>query len=122
MSELIEIGGIQPLMKRMLDRGLLHGDCMTVTGKTLAENLRDVEDYPPGQDVIRDFDDPIKPDSHLSILYGNLAPEGAVAKITGKEGLRFEGVARVYHSEEEVSILEMSSQQISQPDLFCRIN
>jgi len=101
MSELIEIGGIQPLMKRMLDHGLLHGDCMTVTGKTLAENLADVADYPDGQDVIRGFDEPIKPDSHLSILYGNLAPEGAVAKITGKEGLKFEGTARVYHSEEE---------------------
>jgi dihydroxy-acid dehydratase len=101
MSELIEIGGIQPLMKRMLDRGLLHGDCITVTGKTLAENLADVEDYPAGQDVVRDLDDPIKPDSHLAILYGNLAPEGAVAKITGKEGLRFEGTARVYHSEED---------------------
>ena len=101
MSELIEIGGIQPLMKRMLDQGLLHGDCMTVTGKTLADNLADVEDYPDGQDVIRDFDNPIKADSHLSILYGNLAPEGAVAKITGKEGLRFEGTARVFHSEEE---------------------
>ncbi len=101
MSELIEIGGIQPLMKRMLDHGLLHGGCLTVTGKTLAENLADVEDYPAGQDVIRDFDNPIKPDSHLTILYGNLAPGGAVAKITGKEGLRFEGTARVYHSEEE---------------------
>ncbi len=101
MSELIAIGGIQPLMKRMLDRGLLHGDCLTVTGKTLAENLADVEDYPAGQDVVRDFDDPIKPDSHLAVLYGNLAPEGAVAKITGKEGLRFEGTARVFASEEE---------------------
>ncbi|MCH9695798.1 MAG: dihydroxy-acid dehydratase [Gammaproteobacteria bacterium] len=101
MSELIEIGGIQPLMKRMLDRGLLHGDCLTVTGKTLAENLADVADYPEGQDIVRDFEQPIKPDSHLAILYGNLAPEGAVAKITGKEGLHFEGVARVFHSEEE---------------------
>jgi dihydroxy-acid dehydratase len=101
MSELIEIGGIQPLMKRMLDKGMLHGNCMTVTGKTLAENLADVADYPPGQDIIRDFDNPIKADSHLSILYGNLAPEGAVAKITGKEGLHFEGTARVFHSEEE---------------------
>ena len=101
MSELIEIGGIQPLMKRLLDHGLLHGECLTVTGKTLAENLADVEDYPAGQDIIRDFDNPIKADSHLSILYGNLAPEGAVAKITGKEGLRFEGTARVFHSEEE---------------------
>ncbi len=101
MSELIEIGGIQPLMKRMLDKGMLHGDCMTVTGKTLAENLSAVADYPQGQDIIRPFDDPIKPDSHLAILYGNLAPEGAVAKITGKEGLHFEGTARVFHSEED---------------------
>ncbi|NIV18131.1 MAG: dihydroxy-acid dehydratase [Woeseiaceae bacterium] len=101
MSELIEIGGIQPLMKRMLERGLLHGGCMTVTGRTLGENLADVEDYPEGQDIIRSFDNPIKPDSHLAILYGNLAPEGAVAKITGKEGLRFEGSAKVFHSEEE---------------------
>ena len=101
MSELIEIGGIQPLMKRMLDKGMLHGDCMTVTGNTLAENLADVSDYPPGQDIIRDFDNPIKADSHLAILYGNLAPEGSVAKITGKEGLHFEGAARVFHSEEE---------------------
>jgi dihydroxy-acid dehydratase len=101
MSELIEIGGIQPLMKRLLDRGLLHGDCLTVTGKTLAENLADVEDYPEGQDIVRDFDKPIKPEGHLVIMYGNLAPEGAVAKITGKEGLTFEGNARVYHSEED---------------------
>jgi dihydroxy-acid dehydratase len=101
MSELIEIGGIQPLMKRMLDAGLLHGDCMTVTGRTLAENLAEVEDYPEGQDIVRDFDNPIKPDSHLAVLYGNIAPEGAVAKITGKEGLHFEGSARVFHSEEE---------------------
>jgi dihydroxy-acid dehydratase len=101
MSELIAIGGIQPLMKRMLDEGLLHGDCLTVTGRTLAENLADVEDYPDGQDIVRGFDDPIKPDSHLAVLYGNVAPDGAVAKITGKEGLRFEGSARVFHSEEE---------------------
>lgn len=100
MSELIEIGGIQPLMKRMLDRGLLHGDCMTVSGKTLAENLEGVADYPAGQDIVRDFANPVKPDSHLAILYGNLAPEGAVAKISGKEGLHFEGVARIFHSEE----------------------
>jgi len=101
MSELIEIGGIQPLMKRMLEQGLLHGECMTVTGKTLAENLAQVQDYPADQTIIRSFDDPIKPDSHLAILYGNVAPEGAVAKITGKEGLHFKGTARVFHSEEE---------------------
>lgn len=101
MAELIAIGGIQPLMKRLLDRGLLHGECLTVTGQTLAENLADVADYPPGQDIVRDFDKPIKPDSHLVVLYGNLAPEGAVAKISGKEGLRFNGRARVFHSEED---------------------
>ena len=101
MSELIDIGGIQPLMKRLLGKGLLHGDCMTVTGNTLAENLVDVADYPDDQDVVRDFDDPIKTEGHLLIMYGNLAPGGAVAKITGKEGLQFEGKARVYHSEEE---------------------
>lgn len=100
MSELIAVGGIQPLMKRMLDAGLLHGDCLTVTGQTLAENLKDVEDYPDGQDIVRNFDNPIKPDSHLAILYGNLAPEGAVAKITGKEGLRFRGRAKVYEGQE----------------------
>ena len=100
MSELIEIGGIQPLMKRMLEHGMLHGDCMTVTGKTLAENLATVDDYPDGQDIVHGMDDPIKADSHLAILYGNLAPDGAVAKITGKEGLRFEGTARVFQSEE----------------------
>ena len=101
MSELIEIGGIQPLMKRMLDKGMLHGNCMTVSGKTLAENLAEVDDYPEGQDIVRDFDNPIKSDSHLAILYGNLAPLGAVAKITGKEGLHFVGPARVFHSEED---------------------
>ncbi|WP_223594900.1 dihydroxy-acid dehydratase [Pseudomonas sp. A-R-19] len=100
MSELVAIGGIQPLMKRMLDAGMLHGDALTVTGQTLAENLASVPDYPAGQDVIRPFDQPIKKDSHLVILRGNLSPTGAVAKITGKEGLRFEGTARVYHGEE----------------------
>jgi dihydroxy-acid dehydratase len=100
MSELVAIGGIQPLMKRMLAAGMLHGDVMTVTGKTLAQNLQDVADYPDGQDVILPFDQPIKKDSHLVVLHGNLAPSGSVAKITGKEGLRFEGTARVYHGEE----------------------
>jgi dihydroxy-acid dehydratase len=100
MSELVAIGGIQPLMKRMLAAGMLHGDVLTVTGKTLAENLENVADYPEGQDVILPFDRPIKKDSHLVVLHGNLSPTGAVAKITGKEGLRFEGTARVYHGEE----------------------
>ena len=98
MADLIEIGGIQPLMKMLLDEGLLHGDCMTVTGKTLAENLRTVKPYKKRQDIIRSFDDPIKKDSHLVVLKGNLSPEGGVAKISGHEGLRFEGRARVYNS------------------------
>jgi dihydroxy-acid dehydratase len=100
MSELIAIGGIRPLMKRLLAEGLLHGDALTVTGGTLAESLADAPDYPPGQTVVRPFAQPIKKDSHLVVLYGNLAPEGAVAKITGKEGLRFDGIARVFDSEE----------------------
>jgi dihydroxy-acid dehydratase len=101
MSELVAIGGIQPMMKTLLDAGLLHGGCLTVTGKTMAENLAGVPPYPDFQKIIRPLGDPIKKDSHLVILYGNLAPEGAVAKITGKEGSFFEGVARVYDSEEE---------------------
>jgi len=101
MSELIAIGGIQPLMKMLLDAGLLHGGCLTVTGRTLAENLAGVKPYPAKQDIVHGFDDPIKKDSHLVVLYGNLAPEGAVAKITGKEGLRFSGRARVFGSEEK---------------------
>jgi dihydroxy-acid dehydratase len=101
MSELVAIGGIQPLMKTLLDADLLHGDCLTVTGATLAENLRDVAPYAEGQSIVRPLRDPIKKDSHLVVLYGNLAPEGAVAKITGKEGLRFEGRARVFDSEED---------------------
>ncbi|MFT6093411.1 MAG: dihydroxy-acid dehydratase [Pseudohongiellaceae bacterium] len=101
MSELIKIGGIQPLMKTMLEAGMLDGSCMTVTGKTLAENLADVAPYPVGQDIIRPLNNPIKKDSHLVILKGNLAPGGAVAKITGKEGLSFTGNARVFESEEE---------------------
>jgi dihydroxy-acid dehydratase len=101
MSELVAIGGIQPLMKTLLEADLLHGDCPTVTGVTLAENLRDVAPYAEGQEIVRPLRDPIKKDSHLVVLYGNLAPEGAVAKITGKEGLRFEGKARVFDSEED---------------------
>ena len=101
MSELNEIGGIQPLMKTLLDADLLHGDCLTVTGKTLSENLKDVEPYPENQKIISSLDKPIKKDSHLKILKGNLAEEGAVAKITGKEGLRFVGKTKVFNSEEE---------------------
>ncbi|MDB2570473.1 dihydroxy-acid dehydratase [Gammaproteobacteria bacterium] len=101
MSELNANGGIQPLMKTLLEKGLLHGDCMTVTGKTISENLSQIRPYESNQKIIKAFDDPIKANSHLRILYGNLASEGAVAKITGKEGTSFEGKARVFNSEEE---------------------
>ncbi len=101
MSELVANGGIQPLMKMLLDAGLLHGQCLTVTGQTLAENLAQVRPYAPDQQIVHGFDNPIKKDSHLVILYGNLAPDGAVAKITGKEGLAFSGRARVFGSEEK---------------------
>jgi dihydroxy-acid dehydratase len=108
MSRLIAIGGIQPLMKTLLEQGLLHGDCLTVTGKTLAENLADVQPYPANQEIIRAFDDPVKHNSHLVVLKGNLAEEGAVAKISGKEGLFFEGEAIVFEGEEKAlqSILD----------------
>ena len=101
MSELIKIGGIQPLMKIMLENRMLDGSCLTVTGNTLAENLAGVAPYPADQDIIRSLDNPIKKNSHLVILRGNLAPTGAVAKITGKEGLSFSGNARVFESEED---------------------
>lgn len=100
MSDLIKIGGIAPLMKRLLDKGLLHGDCLTVNGKTIAENLAGVVDYPDGQDIIMPFDKPLKADSHLRILRGSIAPDGAVAKISGQEGTKFSGTARVFDSEE----------------------
>jgi dihydroxy-acid dehydratase len=100
VAHLVRIGGLPPLMKMLLDAGLLHGDCMTVTGKTVAENLRGVGPYPADQDIIRPLSNPIKADSHLRVLYGNLAPEGAVAKITGKEGLSFSGKAITFESEE----------------------
>jgi dihydroxy-acid dehydratase len=101
MSELVAIGGQTPLMKMLLEEGLLHGDCLTVTGKTVAENLKRVKAYPKDQEIIRGIDNPIKPDSHLVVLYGNLAPEGAVAKITGKEGMLFKGKAIVFENEQD---------------------
>ncbi|MGR3984583.1 MAG: dihydroxy-acid dehydratase [Gammaproteobacteria bacterium] len=101
MSELIAIGGVRPLMKMLLDAKLLHGECITVTGKTLAQNLAGVGAYPQGQDIVRGLDAPIKASSHLVVMRGNLAPEGAVAKISGKEGMRFAGRARVFSSEEQ---------------------
>jgi len=101
MVHLSRIGGLTPLMKILLDGGLLHGNCLTVTGKTIAENLREVKPYLADQDVVRPLSNPLKPDSHLRILYGNLAPTGAVAKISGKEGLLFTGKAIVFESEEK---------------------
>jgi dihydroxy-acid dehydratase len=103
MSELVAIGGIQPLMKMLLAGGLLHGQCLTVTGRTLQENLESVPMYMSGQDIVRPLTAPLKKDSHLVVLYGNLAPQGAVAKITGKEGERFEGRARVFEGEERAT-------------------
>jgi dihydroxy-acid dehydratase len=100
MSELVDIGGQTPLMKILLDEKLLHGGCLTVTGKTLAENLKRVKPYPKGQEIVRPFSNPIKADSHLVILYGNLAPKGAVAKISGKEGTLFSGKAIVFENEQ----------------------
>jgi dihydroxy-acid dehydratase len=99
MEDLHNIGGVPGVLKILLREGYLHGDCMTVTGKTLAENLEEIADLQSGQDLIYSFDKPIKKTGHLQILYGNLAPEGAVAKITGKEGEVFEGPARIYEDE-----------------------
>jgi len=100
MSELVRIGGVAPLMKMLLKKKLLHGDCLTVSGKSLRQNLSKIEPYPNKQKIIRSFSDPIKKNGHLIILRGNLAPDGAVAKISGKEGNSFTGTARVYNSEE----------------------
>ena len=117
MSELVEIGGTLPLMKMLLDAGLLHGDCITVTGKTLAENLKDVEPYDKAQQIIMPLDNPIKQDSHLRILRGNLAAEGAVAKITGKEGLTFKGRAKTFACEED-ALQAVLNDQISEGDVI----
>ncbi|HEY8554217.1 MAG TPA: dihydroxy-acid dehydratase [Burkholderiales bacterium] len=100
MEDLHRVGGIPAVMKYLLEHGLIDGSCMTVTGKTVAENLRDVPDLTPGQDVVMPLEKPLKPTGHIQILRGNLAPGGAVAKITGKEGTRFRGPARVFDSEE----------------------
>jgi dihydroxy-acid dehydratase len=101
MSDLHTAGGLMPVMKMMLDAGMLHGDCITVTGKTLAENLADVKPMDEHQDIVRALKDPLKKTGHLRILYGNLAPEGAVAKISGHEGLSHSGPARCFDGEEK---------------------
>ncbi|MBV8342624.1 MAG: dihydroxy-acid dehydratase [Gammaproteobacteria bacterium] len=103
MSELVAIGGIQPLMKMLLEAGLLHGECRTVTGRTVRENLQNVPMYMSGQDIVRPLAAPLKRDSHLVVLYGNVAPDGAIAKMTGKEGERFAGRARVFEGEERAT-------------------
>jgi dihydroxy-acid dehydratase len=117
MAALVGVGGLTPLMKMLLDRGLLHGECLTVTGHTLAENLRDVKPYPADQDIVRGFDNPIKASSHLVIMYGNLAPLGGVAKISGKEGERFTGRARVFDSE-EASLQAILADKIKKGDVI----
>ena len=99
MNDLHDVGGVPAVLKYMLEKGMLHGDCLTVTGKTLSENLEEVKDLSPGQKIIKPLEQPIKSTGHLRILKGNLAKEGSVAKITGKEGLRFEGPARVFDGE-----------------------
>src|SRR6185437_10798762 len=103
MEDLDNVGGIPAIMKMMLREGLLIGDCLTVTGKTIKENLESYPDLPKDQDVIYPISNPIKKRGHLQMLYGNLAPDGSVAKITGKEGEVFEGVAKVFNSEEELN-------------------
>jgi len=118
MADLVRIGGTVPLMKILLDAGLLHGDCMTVTGRTLRENLEKLaKPYPKGQEIIRPLDNPIKKDSHLRILRGNLAPDGSVAKITGKEGQAFTGKARVFNSEDD-AMKSILSREIVKGDVI----
>lgn len=116
MEDLYNVGGVPAVQKMLLEEGFLHGDCLTVTGSTLAENLADVPGLFEEQSVIAPVDNPIKETGHLQILYGNLAPEGAVAKITGKEGTRFTGTARVYNSEEE-SLRGIESGEVQKGDV-----
>jgi dihydroxy-acid dehydratase len=102
MEDLHQVGGVPAVMKFLLEAGMIDGDCLTVTGKTIRENLADLPGLTPGQEIVHSLDNPIKPSGHIQILKGNLAPDGAVAKITGKEGLRFSGPARVFDCEEEI--------------------
>lgn len=116
MEDLHKIGGVPAVMKYLLKEGLLHGDCLTVTGKTVAENLADLPDLKEGQDLLHTVSNPIKPSSHIRILYGNLATEGAVAKITGKEGERFEGSAKCYDTEQD-AIDAMKDKKVGAGDV-----
>ncbi len=117
MEDLQAVGGIPGVMRYLLEEGLLHGDCLTVTGKTVAENLKDLRPLLEGQEIVRPLSNPLKKTGHLQILKGNLAPEGSVAKITGKEGLRFEGPARVFNSEEEM-IAAFEDKKIQKGDVI----
>lgn len=117
MVDLIKIGGLTPLMRMLLRKGLLNGDCMTVTGKTMAENLALAPDYPAAQTIVRSFENPVKKDGHIVILHGNLAPTGAVAKISGKEGTQFTGTARVFESE-ETALRAILSDKIKKGDVI----
>ena len=116
MEDLHNVGGVPAVLKELLNNGFLHGDCLTVTGKTLEENLKDEESLSEGQKVILDFKSPIKKNGHLQILYGNLAPEGAVAKITGKEGEYFEGPARIF--EDEYAAIEGIGKEVQKGDVI----
>jgi dihydroxy-acid dehydratase len=117
MEDLNLVGGIPALLKMLMDEGLVNGDCRTVTGKTLAENLRELPGLTPGQTIVRPRSNPIKASGHIQVLRGNLAPDGAVAKITGKEGLRFAGPARVYDSEEDM-LRGLEQHEIAKGDVI----
>jgi dihydroxy-acid dehydratase len=117
MEDLHKVGGIPAVMKMLLRAGKLHGDCLTVTGKTVAENLKDLPELTPGQKIVHPVSAPLKATGHIRILRGNLAPEGAVAKITGKEGLEFSGPARVYDSE-ELMLAALERQEIQKGDVI----
>ena len=116
-EDLHNVGGTPAVMKYLLAKGYLNGDCMTVTGRTMAENLRDLPELAPGQDVVHTIEQPIKPTGHIQILRGNLAPEGAVAKITGKEGTRFSGPAKVYDGEEAM-LKALEQKKIAKGDVI----
>lgn len=113
MEDVHKIGGVPAVLKYLLQEGLIDGSCLTVTGKTMAENLEQLPGLKEGQDVIKTLQEPIKSSGHIQILYGNLAPEGSVAKITGKEGLQFRGPARVFDSEEDMlAVVAEDPQQL----------
>jgi dihydroxy-acid dehydratase len=117
MEDLHRVGGVPAVIKMLLAEGLIHGDCMTVTGKTVRENLKDLPDLASGQKIVRPLSDPLKKTGHIQILRGSLAPQGSVAKITGKEGLRFSGPAKVYDSEEDM-LHALEQKEIQKGDVI----